>query len=176
MAGPRPVSKDQASPEIKEVYQNLEQNFGKVPGFFGTMAHAPQALKNFIPFYGAVMGPGKLEAKYKELAYLKTSQVNGCAYCMRAHTASSKGAGVTPEQIGALTFYPFSDVFDEKEMAVVRYADHVTRGAASVSDGVMEELRKHFSEEEIVELTLVVSVANFTNRFNEAFHIEPDLG
>ncbi|HKW98996.1 MAG TPA: hypothetical protein VJN43_14750 [Bryobacteraceae bacterium] len=67
-------------------------------------------------------------------------------------------------------------MFDEKEKATLLYADRVTRGAAAVRDGALEELKKYFSEEQIVELTLVVCVANFTNRFNDALQAVPDLG
>jgi alkylhydroperoxidase family enzyme len=52
----------------------------------------------------------------------------------------------------------------------------VTRGAAAVRDGTLQDLEKHFTEDQIVELTLVICVANFTNRFNDALQVEPDLG
>ena len=48
--------------------------------FFGIMAQKPEVLKTFLPFYGAITGPGALDQRYKELAYLKTSMVNGCVY------------------------------------------------------------------------------------------------
>ncbi len=60
--------------------------------------------------------------------------------------------GVTDEQIRALTFYQRSPLFDERD------------------------LKKHFNEEQIVELTLVIAIANFTNRFNDALRMEPDIG
>jgi len=52
----------------------------------------------------------------------------------------------------------------------------VTRGAAALRDRALDELRQHFTDEQIVELTLVICVANFTNRFNDALQPEPDLG
>jgi alkylhydroperoxidase family enzyme len=52
----------------------------------------------------------------------------------------------------------------------------VTRGAAAVREGTLQELRKYYSEDQIVELTLTICVANFTNRFNDALQVEPDLG
>jgi alkylhydroperoxidase family enzyme len=67
-------------------------------------------------------------------------------------------------------------VFDEKEKAVLLYAERVTRGAAAIREGTLEELKRHFSEEQIVELTLTICVANFTNRFNDALQVVPDLG
>lgn len=84
--------------------------------------------------------------------------------------------GVTDEQIRALTFYERSTAFDPKDKAVILYAERLTRGAAAVRDGALQELRAHFSEDQLVELTLVVCMANFTNRFNDGLRIEPDLG
>jgi len=84
--------------------------------------------------------------------------------------------GITDEQIKALTFYQRSDLFDEKDKAVILYAERVTRGAAAIRQGTLEELKKHFNEDQIVELTLTICVANFTNRFNDALQVVPDLG
>jgi alkylhydroperoxidase family enzyme len=84
--------------------------------------------------------------------------------------------GVTDEQIAGLTFYERSPLFDEREKAVIGFADHVTRAAATVRDADLEALRRWFSEEQIVELTLVIAVANFTNRVNDGLQVEPDLG
>lgn len=84
--------------------------------------------------------------------------------------------GVTDEQIAALTFYERSPLFDDKEKAVILFADRVTRAASTMRDADLEALRKWFSEDQIVEMTLVVAVANFTNRMNDALKAEPDLG
>ncbi len=56
------------------------------------------------------------------------------------------------------------------------YAERVTRGAAAISEGTFEELKKYYSQDQIVELTVVICMANFTNRFNDALMAEPDLG
>jgi alkylhydroperoxidase family enzyme len=84
--------------------------------------------------------------------------------------------GVTDEQIAALTFYERSPLFDEKEKAVIQFADRVTRAPATMRDADLEALGKWFKEDEIVEMALVVAVANFTNRMNDALKAEPDLG
>ena len=84
--------------------------------------------------------------------------------------------GVTDEQIQALTFYRHSKLFNDKEKAVILHAERMTRGAAAMREGSLEELSKHFTPEQIVELTLVVCAANFTNRFNDAMQAEADLG
>lgn len=80
MAVIHPVPREKAPDDVKAVYDNLSKTFGMVPKIFGVMAHRPGALKNLLALYGAVMNEGTVEAKYKELAYLKTSLVNGCEY------------------------------------------------------------------------------------------------
>src|ERR1700692_2420383 len=100
-----PLTKEQASPELQDTFEKLAARAGKVPNIFAAMAHRPAVLNAFLPLYKAVINEGAIEAKYKELAYLRASMVNGCEYCTRAHIASSKGAGVTAEQIAALPFY-----------------------------------------------------------------------
>jgi|SRR5579862_99638 len=171
-----PLTKEKAAPELQEIYAKLTGANGFMPNFFGVMAHAPGVLQAFLPLYGSIMNKGTLEPRYKELAYLKTALVNGCEYCMKAHTASSQKVGVTLEQIQALAFYQRSPLFDEKDKMTILYADRVTRGAAGIREGSVEELKKHFTEQQIVELTLVICVANFTNRFNDALQPVPDLG
>lgn len=78
--------------------------------------------------------------------------------------------------MAALDFYKGSKAFDEKEKAVLLHAERVTRAASTSRGTTLDELRKHFGDGEIVELTLVICLANFTNRFNDALLTEPDLG
>jgi uncharacterized peroxidase-related enzyme len=172
----KPLTKEQAGPDAQETFSKLAARAGKVPNIFAAMAHRPAALNAFLPLYAAVINQGTVEAKYKELAYLRVSLVNGCEYCSRAHMASSKPAGVTAEQIAALPFYNSSPLFDEKEKATILYADRVTRGATTLRAAQVDELRKFFDDGQIVELTLTIAMANFTNRFNDALELVPDLG
>lgn len=83
---------------------------------------------------------------------------------------------MTDEQIKALRFYQRSEAFDEKEKITVRFADIVTRGATAVDADVLGYVGQYYSEDEIVELTLVIGLANLVNRINDTLKIEPDLG
>lgn len=171
-----PLTKEQAPPEVQETFSKLAARAGKVPNFFAAMAHRPAVLNAFVPLYTAVVNQGTVEAKYKELAYLRASMVNGCEYCTRAHMASAKPAGVTAEQIAALPFYKRSSLFNDQEKATILYADRVTRAATTIRAAELQELRKFYDEGQIVELTLAICMANFTNRFNDALENIPDLG
>ncbi len=83
---------------------------------------------------------------------------------------------MTEEQIKSLRFYQRSEAFDEKERATIRFADIVTRGATAVDADVLEFVGRYYSEDEIVELTMVIALANLANRVNDTLQIEPDLG
>jgi len=80
MAVVKPVPKDSAAVGLKPIFEDMTKKFGKVPNIFGVMAHRPDALAKFLPFYGAATSEGTVEPKLKEFAYLKTSLVNGCEY------------------------------------------------------------------------------------------------
>ena len=170
------ISKENAAPEAQAILDKLTQGSGKAPAFFGTMARFPEALATFMPFYSAVIEHGTVERKFKELAYLKTSLINGCEYCFRAHSASGKKNGVTPEQIQALAFFYRSPAFDAKEKAVLLYAERLTRGASGIRPSALDELKQYFNDDQIVELTMAACMANFTNRFNDGMLNVPDIG
>lgn len=80
MGIPKPLSKEQAPKDLHEIYDNMQKALGRMPNVFGVMARRPEVLKTLLPFYTNVTEGGTIEAKYKELAYLKTSSVNGCEY------------------------------------------------------------------------------------------------
>lgn len=75
-----PLPIDKAASQVHGIYEALSKTYGKMPNIFGLMAHRPDVLAKFLPLYSAVMEGGTLEPRYKELAYLKTSLVNGCEY------------------------------------------------------------------------------------------------
>jgi alkylhydroperoxidase family enzyme len=75
-----------------------------------------------------------------------------------------------------LKFYQRSEAFDEKEKVTIRFADIVTRGATAVDADVLEYVGKYYSEDEIVELTMVITLANLVNRINDTLQVEPDMG
>ena len=80
MGIPKPITKEQAPGELHKIYDKMQEDIGRMPNIFGVVARFPAALKTLIQFYDTVMSKGKIEAKYKELAYLKTSIINECQY------------------------------------------------------------------------------------------------
>jgi alkylhydroperoxidase family enzyme len=80
MGVPTPLTREQAPEELHRIYDKIQDSIGTMPNIFGVVARFPSALKTLIPFYDAVMTKGVIDARYKELAYLKTSSINDCRY------------------------------------------------------------------------------------------------
>jgi 8-oxo-dGTP diphosphatase len=158
-------------PRENEFLDSLEKKSQRANHFFRTMANRPEVLKTFVPFYGAVMGPGAVERRIKELVYLTCSFSNECAYCTAAHKASGKKAGITEEEMRALQTEQ-DHAFSEPERAAIAYARELTQTADAEES--REQLFAHFTNEQIVEITLVAAMANFTNRFNNGLMLQPE--
>ena len=154
------IEPEQAPPEVKEIYEQKLK--GKPGNAQKALAHRPDLLKNFLGFYASV---GRtLERRLYELIYIRVSFINGCNYCLQHHLASSKRAGVTPEDWAALKVGNHSHL-SEKERAALMYAEELTRAPGTIEDSDFDEIKKHFSDTEILDLHLLTGLANLTNRF-----------
>lgn len=112
-----------------------------------------------------------MNGKLRELAYIKTSELNECDYCLHHHRALGKKAGLNDRQVNETAEGETSDAYDELERDVMRYAEEVTRHI-NVSDELLERLKKKLSDREIVELAMTVGIANLTNRVTETLRLE----
>lgn len=161
-----PLEKEHAAEVVRPIFEGMEKKAGRVLNMYKVMAHKPN-----------VLAPGALDPKIKELAYLRTSLMNGCTYCSRAHTASAKRRGVTDEQVQALKEPGGSsrDIFTEEERAALQYAEKLTAWPAAIQPADLDTLGKYFNVEQIEELVLAVATANLTNRFNEGMKTPVDV-
>jgi uncharacterized peroxidase-related enzyme len=164
------ICPESAGPEVKEIYEKTLR--GKPGNAQKALAHRPEMLKNFLPFYASV--GRSLDKKLYELIYLRVSLINGCHYCTEHHVASSKRAGLTSEDWSALKAGD-SSRYSEKERAALAYVDKLTRAPHDITDIEFEPLRKHFSEPEIVDIHLLTGLANLTNRFTDPLGLEVEF-
>ena len=119
------------------------------------------------------------EVSLRELVRLWTSQLNGCEFCVRFHTAELKKANETEERIAGVVEWRGSDLYTVRERAALAWAEVVT----NIQDGhapetVYDEVRAHFSDVEMVNLTLVITTINAWNRISIALgaHSGRDTG
>ena len=157
------ISPESASAEVKEIYEKTLR--GKPGNAQKALAHRPEMLKNFLPFYASVG---------RSLIYLRVSLVNGCHYCTQHHVASSRRVGLTGEDWSALRGADYSR-YSEKERAALTYVEKLTRTPHNITDGDFAPLRQHFSEPEIVDIHLLTGLASLTNRFTDPLGLEVEF-
>jgi uncharacterized peroxidase-related enzyme len=158
-------------PAENEFLASLESKSKQPNPFLRAMANRPDALKNFVPFYASLVGPGSVDRRTKVMAYLVTSYANRCAFCIAANLPGGRKAGLTEDELRNLETGQ-DETFNPAERAVIRYARELTLTAHA--EAAREEMFQHFTQEQIVEITLVIAMANFTNRFNNGLEILPE--
>jgi uncharacterized peroxidase-related enzyme len=166
----RLVTQESAPPEVLEIYEKALR--GKPGNAQKVLAHRPEMLKNFLPFYASV--GRSLDRKLYELIYLRVSFINGCHYCTQHHVASSKRVGLMAEDWTALKAGDYSR-YSDKERAALMYVDKLTRTPHEITDGDVSSLSKQFSEPEIVDIHLLTGLANLTNRFTDPLGLEVEF-
>jgi len=130
----------------------------------------PHALKPLLDFGVAVHECG-LERPLVELVLMYVSQINGCAFCLDMHSKDARAAGETEQRLYMLAGWrEAASVYSERERAAFAWAEAVTRlGADGVPDEVYHRAVGSFSEEELLNLTLIVGLINTWNRINVSF-------
>ena len=118
----------------------------------------------------ALLQNSSLSKELIYLVYLRASQINGCAYCLDMHSKDLRHGGETEQRIYMMSAWRETDLFTDRERAALSWAESVTLlNEGHVPDEVFEEVRKEFSEEELIDLTLAVASINSWNRLNIAF-------
>jgi uncharacterized peroxidase-related enzyme len=164
------IELDHSPPEVREVFETTLK--GKPGSFHKLLAHRPEVLKTMLPFYGSI---GRaLERKLYEMVYIRVSMINGCRYCMQHHLAASKRVGLTPEEWQNLKTSNYAG-FSPKEQAALIFAEKLTRNPQAIGDADIDSLKQHFSEAEIVDLDLLIGLANLTNRFTDPLGAEVEF-
>jgi AhpD family alkylhydroperoxidase len=140
-------------------------NFGEVspPAF-----EAMRALERYVRQSG-------LDHRLLELVKTRASQLNGCAFCLDMHTKDARAGGETEQRLYALSAWRETSFFDERERAALAWTESVTRlnGDDPVPDAVYRDVRRHFDERQLADLTLAIVAINGWNRLSIAFRKEP---
>ncbi|MCJ0766156.1 carboxymuconolactone decarboxylase family protein [Variovorax terrae] len=136
---------------------------------------APGGVKAFGGVYGYILQSG-LEDVLVELVYLRVSQINGCAYCLDMHTRDLTKKGVSVQKLALVQAWSEAgSIFSAREQAALAWAETVTLVAQThVPDAAFEAAAAVFSEKELADLTMAISLMNAYNRLAISFRREPD--
>jgi AhpD family alkylhydroperoxidase len=126
--------------------------------------YAQQPLQSMLALEKYIAESG-LDTKLVHLVKMRASQINGCAYCLDMHSIDARAAGESEQRLYTLDAWPETPFFNDRERAALAWTEALTLiSQTHAPDAVFEEVKQHFSEKEIVDLTLVIGMINLWNR------------
>jgi uncharacterized peroxidase-related enzyme len=166
------VIPEEAMGKTKQLLDGVQATLGMIPNLMKTLATAPAALEAYLNF-GAVLGKGKLDAKFREQIALTVAQANSCEYCLSAHSAIGTMVGLKPEEI---IDGREAHTRDGKRHAGLQFAQALVILRGQLSDQDIAQVKAAgYSDAEITEIVANVAINIFTNYFNHVARTEVDF-
>jgi uncharacterized peroxidase-related enzyme len=167
-----PVDRNTTTDSVRKNFEAVQNQLGMVPNMMRTMAQSPAVLEGYLGF-GAALRRGRLPAALQEQIALAVAETNACDYCLSAHTALGRGAGLSEDQLDASREARASD---PKAAAALRFARAVVDRRGDVRDQELAEVRAAgYTDGEVAEIIAHVALNVFTNYFNRAAQTEIDF-
>jgi AhpD family alkylhydroperoxidase len=174
------VPREKAGPFIRLVYRFMRRGMKKMTG--REAAHGsglepleiwavrPKMMNGMGKFQQAVRKGTAVDERLKNLVELKGAQMIGCEFCVDLGSQICRNSGLSDDELLALPRYRSSDLFSEREKLALDFAVGVMRTPVDVSDELFARMREHFSDEQLVELTALLTLVNL-DRLNAAFGV-----
>ncbi|MDG6994578.1 MAG: carboxymuconolactone decarboxylase family protein [Nitrososphaerota archaeon] len=159
---------------LRFVYRFAPRQYGKVPTNLKVLvARAPKTMSLLSAVGKYEMKGVRLEKQLHYMIAMFVAGTNGCGFCLDFGRMMAVKDNMSMEKFNALLTYRTSPLFSEKERAALSYVEEITRNKR-VADDTFEELRKHYSDWEIVEITTLTAISNFENLLNIPLGIGSD--
>ena len=170
------VQDDTESKAAQLLFEHCRSLLGRVSNAIRVAAHTPKVAQPLVGFMVSALRTevsGVLEMRIKALVILKTSMLNGCAYCIGHNSALGRSLGFEEGEIDEIAKdYVSSDYFSAAEKTAIHWAECLTEKTYKKHPEAMANLKLHFSDAQIVEITMVSGFFNFWNRFTDALEID----
>src|SRR5262247_4033181 len=159
-------------PELAESVAKIKgARGGRLINIYRLMLHSPALANAWFDLNQAVRYGTEIDGQCRELAVILVAILNNVEYVVRAHgPAYALKEGLTPAQVEALADWSSSNLFTDKQRALLAYADGMTRDI-DVPDAVFADVQKHFSVRQTVELTMLIGAYNMLTRFLKALKV-----
>ena len=166
-----PVDRETSNDRLRTTFDAIQKQLGVVPNMMRTMARSPEVLDAYLAF-GAALHKGHLPASLQEQIALTVAELNACDYCLSAHSALGRGAGLSSDEIAASRDGRASDARTD---AALQFARALIERRGAVTEQDCARVRgAGFGDGEIAEIIAHVGLNVFTNYFNRAVHTEID--
>ncbi|WP_149537998.1 carboxymuconolactone decarboxylase family protein [Siccirubricoccus phaeus] len=174
MARVRDIPPEELPPDLAAIYRRFAGEYGPFANQVAVIAHVPAALHHLMPMLMELREAKTLPKRYLELAIVTVSLLNACHYCVAHHAPFLEVEGVSREGAERLLDYAAHPELDAVDRLVVEYAIAAWEHSNRIPEALFARLRAQFSEAQIVELTLRITLCGFFNRFNDALRIEEE--
>jgi alkylhydroperoxidase family enzyme len=166
---------DESSPELAGLVDKIRgARGGRLLNIYRLMLNSPALAGAWFELNQAVRYHTEIDGKSRELVVMRVAILNRSDYVLRAHASSyALQEGLTKAQVDALGAWESSALFSDPQRALLAYVDAITRDI-EVPDAVFAELRKHYSERQAVEITMLVGAYNMLTRVVTALKIDPE--
>lgn len=143
---------------------------------YDTFQKAAPAAQAALLAMGKSTEESGLDKTIVELAKLRVSQINNCAFCLQIHLNVSRRLGLPPEKLDLVATWHEAGIFSDRECAALAWAETLTRlDGRNVPDDAYESVRRHFSENEVIALSVAIANINAWNRLGAAFRFAPPI-
>ena len=176
MARVSDVPPEQVPADVRATYREIRERLRAVSQPGRRIRARAGSVKHLMGMLLELREQKNVPYRYIELAIVAVSKLNECHYCVAHHKPLLTIEGLSSEGVDRVLDYENHPEFDDVDKLVVEYTIQVTNTPQRIRDRMFERLRAHFSEAQIVELTLRIALCGFFNRFNDALMIdaEPD--
>ncbi len=160
--------------DLAAFISRVKSERGKLINLYRVLMNSPAIAAGWLDFNTVVRYKTTLDAALREMIILRVSILNGAEYQARIHGAThALQAGVSKEQIAALSDWITSDLFSAAQRAALAWTDAMTR-QIDVPDTLHNELQRHFDDQAVVEITVLAGAYNMHTRVARALRIEPE--
>ncbi|MBB3211838.1 putative peroxidase-related enzyme [Herbaspirillum sp. Sphag1AN] len=160
--------------ELAQLYKQFTGDGAQFSDQFSILAHVRPAALHLFSMLSELKARENISYRYIELAVVVVSLLNECQYCVDNHAPRLEVDGISEQGARNLLDYQGHPELTPVDKLVVEYAIAVTQSAARIPEKLFDRLRSHFTEDQIVELTLRISLCGFFNRFNQALQVGED--
>jgi len=168
------LEKSDVDPIARDLFQKQEDSSGRVINLFKVLAHSPKIVRDWSRLGTTLLRKGKLADDLRELAIIRVGELANSAYELTAHRAIGLNAGLSQEKVNDVANWQDSSHYNEIERAVLKYTDEVAIDIRA-SDETFADLQKHFSSQEIVELTVSIGYYGMVVRTLEPLQVDLEV-
>lgn len=176
MARVSDIPPEQVPADVRDVYLRFANGYGAFRNQVGVFAHVPSSVRHLMGMLLELREQRNVAYRYIELAIVVVSRLNECHYCVAHHKPLLMVEGMSAAGVDRILDFATHPELDDVDKLVVEYAIAVTDSPQRIRDAVFERLREHFTEAQVVELTLRIALCGFFNRFNDALMIDAEHG